>query len=86
MAVGYANGQRIEDIIMEHAVMREAFRALVDGDTKEYCTKYGLEYDDVYRTIEEAIYERVEHMCYLNIMEGDLDPTRGDKLRMKKRG
>ncbi len=78
------NGIFLSILIGEHAIMREALRALYDGKAKAYCRKYGLSYDDVYRTAVEAVYERCFEMCQLHIDEGDPDLTRGDKIRIAK--
>lgn len=66
-----ANGIFRSVAIQEHAIMREAFRALIEGEAKAYCEKYALDYDDIYRTPEEAVYERVAEMCYVYITEDE---------------
>ncbi len=80
-----ANGVTLSVLIDEHAIMREALRALVVGKAKAYCRKYELDYDDVYCTPEDAVYERADRMCYLHIDEGDLGLTRLEQLKQNRK-
>lgn len=67
------NGIAVGFVVREHAIMREAFRELLNGNSERYCKKYNLQYDDVYKTSVEAVYEHIADVCWVYIK--DCDPS-----------